>query len=173
MAGATRRAWLIFSVAALMTLLAAAGLEYVLREELREFHRLPLGVIDAAAARDLTTAYSAQMLDPWQWPERIEAVAHKHPDSPVAPYALWLAHIALVDEQQQVELALRAAFISSPDDGRYGVYVRSAARALTRAERRDEAVALVEDALQKAGPEHREMLEAALEHASGDDGDGH
>jgi len=163
--GRRRAAWRVVLLAAACALLGAGALEWANRAHLREQLRIPLSEIDTAALRDLTTAIAATKLDPWHIAERFEAVAEKHPDSPVAPYALWSAHIGAFEDEERIRLALEAAEIATPENPRYAIYVDTASWQLKRAGRQHEAIALVEQALERAGPDHRERLESALERA--------
>ena len=170
--GASRRAWLVAALAAAMTLAFASALEYANRAKLREELQMPLSGIDTGALRDLTTAMAAGDLNPFGDTRLFELVAERYPDSPAAAYALWRAHIHMLGQEGAVRMAIRAAEIARPDNPRYEVFVRTAAHALKRAGRRDEAIALVEDAMRKATPKQRGGLQKTLESVRGDGTDG-
>ncbi len=170
--GAGRRAWLVVALAAAMTLAFAGALEYANRAKLREQLQMPLSGIDTAALRDLATAIDAGEINPYGGTRLFELVAERHPNSPAAAHALWMAHIRLLGQEGAVRMAVRAAEITQPDSPRCATYVGTAARALKRAGRQEEAVALLEDALRKAPPEQRERLQKTLDSVRGDDADG-
>ncbi len=167
-----RAAWLVLLLAAACLLLGAGALEWANRARVQEQLRMPLSMVDRAEARDLATALSANDLDPWHGAERLEAVAERHPHSPLAAYAFWEAYIAAFEDEDRLRLALKAAETATPDNPRYAIYVDTASWALRRAGRQEEAIALVEGALTRAPLEHRSRLESALERAKRGETDG-
>lgn len=170
--GALRRAWMVVTLGAVLTLAFAGALEYANRADLREKLQMPLSEVDTGALRDLNTAIDAGEVNPFGGTGLFERVAERHPDSPAAAHALWTAHIRTFDQEAAVEMAVRAAEIARPGNPRYAIYVGTAARALNRADREAEAVALLQNALQQAPAGQQERLQRTLESVRGDAGDG-